>query len=391
MSACSACSAVIVAVTAACGQKGPPLPPIIRTPLAPVITADRRGSDIELALTAPAANVDGSRPANVTRVDIYAVNGLSPKTTDLDVMKYGTRVASVRVKAPKDPNAAAEQDEPAENAEPAVGEGLDQGAKSSVTEAITPSLLESDDRHEDNSRVLLGPLAVTELRTYVGVGIDRRGRPGQFSKRISVPLALPPAAPPPIAIAYDEKKITVTWKAAQETPDETVLPSRAVGPLFPDVKYNLYDTETAQRLNDKPLAEPAFEDTRMDWGTDRCYVVRAVEIVAGLPIESDANEPACETLEDMFPPRAPKGLNAVAAEGAINLIWDANTEPDLAGYYVWRAIGDQELQRITAKPITDAAFFDGVRSGLQFTYAVQAVDKAGNVSPLSGRVQETAR
>src|SRR5438045_7275463 len=103
--------------------------------------------------------------------------------TNLEIMKKGTKVASVAVKAPKDPNAAAEQDESAENAEPPVGEGLDQGASSAVAEAISASVLAGG---KDTGAPLLGPPAASQLRTYVGVGIDRRGRPGQFSKRVSV-------------------------------------------------------------------------------------------------------------------------------------------------------------------------------------------------------------
>jgi hypothetical protein len=372
----------------ACGQKGPPLPPIIRTPVAPVITADRRGSEIQIALTAPAANVDGSRPANITRIDIYAINGAAPAMTDLDIMKHGTKVASLAVKAPKDPNAAVEKDESAEDAEPAVGEGLDQGASSSVVETITDSVLKNK---EDVEGPLLGPPAGTQLRTYVGVGVDRHGNPGQFSKRVSVPLQLPPAPPPPIGITYDEKKITITWKPTAAGADGNVLESHAFGPLQPEVAYNLYDAATHQRLNDKPIKENGYEDTRMDWGTERCYVVRSVEVIARLPVESEATGPKCEKLVDTFPPAKPKGLNAVSAEGAINLIWDANTEPDLAGYYVWRATADQPLQQITTTPVTDSAFFDNVRSGLRFTYAVQAVDKAGNTSPLSDPVSEISR
>ena len=82
---------------------------------------------------------------------------------------------------------------------------------------------------------------------------------------------------------------------------------------------------------------------------------------------------------------------AVATEGAISLIWEANTEPDIAGYLISRATGIAPLQQITSEPVTDASFFDGVQRGLMFSYAVQAVDKAGNVSPLSDRVVETAR
>jgi hypothetical protein len=378
---------LIVFFAISCGQKGPPLPPIVRIPVAPALTVDRRGSEVQIAFSAPAANVDGSRPANITRVDIYAINGATPRMTDLEIVKRGTKVASVAVKAPRDPNSAVEAGESAENAEPTVGEGLEQGASSSVAEAITESLLAGDD---DVDVPLLGPPAASQLRTYIGVGIDRRGKPGQFSKRVSVPLELPPPSPPPIGINYDEKKITITWKT-DESSSENVLESHPFGPLSPEVRYNLYDAGTGQLVNPMPVRENGYEDTRMDWGTKRCYIVRAVVVVARVPVESEPSGPVCEMLIDMFPPAAPKGLNAVATAGSINLIWDANTEPDLAGYLVWRAVGAQPLQQITPAPITDASFFDGVQAGLKFSYAVQAVDKAGNVSSLSDRVEETAR
>jgi len=373
--------------TAGCGQKGPPLPPIIRTPVAPVITADRRGSDIEITLAVPAANTDGSRPANLTRIDIYAVNGAASRMTDLEMMKRGTKIASVAVKTPRDADAVVEKDESADEAEPTVGEGVEQGAASAVAEAITASVLEGD---ADIDGPLLGPPAVSQLRTYIGVGVDRRGRPGQFSRRVSVPLQLPPPPPPPLAIQYEEKKIVITWKP-DERSAENVLPSRAFGPLLAPVVYNLYDATTGVRLNPQPIRENGYEDYRMDWGTNRCYLVRALTVVARLSVESEASGPLCEMLVDSFPPAAPKGLNAVATDGAINIIWDANTEPDLAGYLIFRAIGASPLVQITSTPVSDASFFDGVQRGLKFTYAVRAVDKAGNVGPLSDPVEETAR
>jgi len=95
---------------------------------------------------------------------------------------------------------------------------------------------------------------------------------------------------------------------------------------------------------------------------------------------------------DTFPPAKPKGLNTVAATGAINLIWEPNAEADLAGYYVLRAQAPSwEFARITPAVITEAAFFDTVTSGTKYLYVVQAVDKAGNVSMQSEQVEETAR
>jgi hypothetical protein len=386
-------------IVVSCGQKGPPLPPIVRTPAPPVIHADRRGSTIEVALAVPNANIDGSRPANLTRIDIYAINGPATALTDQEIVEQGTKVASLPVKSPRSPNDTVESSESAENVEPTVGEGLEQGASSAVEETITASLLEPPTitivrRRRSPVRAdapLLGPGAQTQVRTYVGVGVDRNGHMGRFSTRVSVPLQLPPSPPAPIAITYDEKKIVITWKPIETGGSENVLPSRSFGPLQPLVAYNLYDAATSQRLNERPIAEYGYEDTRMTWGTKRCYLVRSVEMVAKLPIESDATGPTCEMLVDTFPPASPKGLNAVSTEGAINLIWEPNGEPDLAGYYVLRAAGDEPLQRITPEPVTEPSFFDNVKPGVRFTYAVQAVDKAGNISMRSPSVEETAR
>jgi len=96
------------------------------------------------------------------------------------------------------------------------------------------------------------------------------------------------------------------------------------------------------------------------------------------------------------PPAAPKNLAAVASEGAINLIWEANTEGDLAGYMVLRApaVEGGKLVPITPAPIKETTFRDTkVRAGVRYAYVVVAVDTATpqNVSAQSNRVEETAR
>ena len=51
----------------------------------------------------------------------------------------------------------------------------------------------------------------------------------------------------------------------------------------------------------------------------------------------------------------------------------------------------ETLERVTPAPIQDARFTDAVKPGVRYVYAVQAVDKAGNVGRASNRVEETAR
>src|SRR5262249_26396639 len=128
---------VVSASSIACGQKGPPLPPLVLSPEPPVIIADRRGSTIDVGFTVPSANSDGSRPANIARIDIFAINGPTATLSDLDLIKRGTRVASVPVKSPRNPSETVEAGEPADVLEAPEGKGLDQGAVSTVAEPIT--------------------------------------------------------------------------------------------------------------------------------------------------------------------------------------------------------------------------------------------------------------
>ena len=51
----------------------------------------------------------------------------------------------------------------------------------------------------------------------------------------------------------------------------------------------------------------------------------------------------------------------------------------------------ETLEPITPAPILKTSFKDAVQGGVQYVYTVKAVDKAGNASPPSARVVETAR
>lgn len=365
---------------AGCGKKGPPLPPLVRIPAAPAdVVASRRGNAVDVAFTVPGANTDGSRPANVQRVEVYALDGAEPASENV-VMVSGVRIGSVDVKAPRDPNATVDAEDPDSDVEPLVGPGLDQGSVAHLHETL----------HADS-----GAGAVT--RTYVGVGITTRGRRGLLSKPVAVTLAAPPPPPSEPRLTYDETAVTLAWTAPAAT--------TAQGAEGPRLAYAVYDVsppvpgatpEVAargdRRLNGDLLETTTYADPLVTWNTERCYVLRAVHVVGGLPVEGDASPTACVTLVDTFPPAAPTGVTAVAATGSINLIWTPSTASDLAGYRVLRAEEPAtELRPIAPQLLTQTTFSDTVQPGVRYTYAVQAVDAAGNASAASATVEETAR
>ena len=91
-----------------------------------------------------------------------------------------------------------------------------------------------------------------------------------------------------------------------------------------------------RRLTPAPLRVTTFRDTRVEYGVERCYVVRTAEAVGTLIVESEGSAPTCVKAADVFPPAAPKSLAAVSSAGAISLIWEGGEEPDLAGYVILR-------------------------------------------------------
>ena len=89
---------------------------------------------------------------------------------------------------------------------------------------------------------------------------------------------------------------------------------------------------------------------------------------------------------DVTPPAAPRGLFSVTGDGQVALQWLANTESDVSGYRLYQspcASGtDCPYDRIGVTSGTQFVVA-GLTNGVTRFYAVSAVDRAGNESPLS--------
>jgi fibronectin type 3 domain-containing protein/spore germination protein YaaH len=85
---------------------------------------------------------------------------------------------------------------------------------------------------------------------------------------------------------------------------------------------------------------------------------------------------------DTAPPASPVGLSALAEDTVVTLTWEANLEPDLAGYNVHRSLASGELGvQINTEPLTVTELIDtDVTNDVTHWYAVTAVDLNGNES-----------
>ncbi|MFB7289211.1 fibronectin type III domain-containing protein [Actinacidiphila glaucinigra] len=97
---------------------------------------------------------------------------------------------------------------------------------------------------------------------------------------------------------------------------------------------------------------------------------------------------------DKTKPLAPAGLKAVYSTGTYKatLTWARNPEADLAGYRVYRRTGSGAWTRISGTAaVTRTSYTDApAPTGDAYTYAVTAVDKAGNASGRSAGATVTS-
>jgi hypothetical protein len=120
------------------------------------------------------------------------------------------------------------------------------------------------------------------------------------------------------------------------------------------------------------------------------------DTVGGKPLEivSAPSNLIRVDVKDVFPPRPPEALAAVAVaeQGAIDLSWSPNTEADLAGYIVYRGEAGGTAERISPAnaPVIAPTYRDAAsQAGHTYRYSVSAVDASGNESARSAEVTET--
>lgn len=122
-------------------------------------------------------------------------------------------------------------------------------------------------------------------------------------------------------------------------------------------------------------------------------LIRVQEKGAAMELAGANSAPVRVNVLDTFPPAVPQGLAAVYVpeQKTIDLSWDPDTEPDLAGYIVYRADANGDWTRISgAQPLAGAAYRDAsAEPGHSYRYAISAIDQLGHESKRSAEAAES--
>jgi fibronectin type 3 domain-containing protein len=202
--------------------------------------------------------------------------------------------------------------------------------------------------------------------------LSARGKTLGWSNFVNLPVVAAPERPAEVHPEATAEGVRLTWRAHGDS-------------------FRIYRRTGSDRF--APVAtvpQSSWTDAGAEFGKYYVYQVQTIVKVANnTEAESDVSDEAGITPEDRFPPAVPTGLNAATAPNSIELSWEGNTEPDLAGYRVYRSTGAGPLGKI-GDPVLVPSYSDrDVEHGKTYRYAVSAIDKSGNESAPSGPVEAT--
>ncbi len=216
-----------------------------------------------------------------------------------------------------------------------------------------------------------------ESYTYKLVAVDYFGLESEFSKEISAPAQdfIPPTAPYNLKLFPSSSKgqVVLNWNSIDE--DDLsgfkIYYSKSPNDTFQVINSTPLSKSTTTFIHENLLPGPYF------------YVVSSVDFANN---ESFSN-PFTTELKDVTPPSAPSNFKTESISGEIKLTWSANTEGDLAGYYIEKALYDSTSSQnkfviVNALPIKETSFSEKLAMNIKnkFVYRVIAVDTNYNRS-----------
>jgi hypothetical protein len=386
--------ALSVALLGGCASPGPPLPPSLKLPEVPTdLSASRAGDAVTLRWTTPA------------------------RTTD-KLLIAGPIVAEIcreTLTAPPIPASA-----PASGAKPMTASPC---APVLQRLAVVPG--ESQAVDPLPAALAYGPPRLLAYRVQLRNGAGRTaGASGEA-------LAASGAAPQQIAglrAQASKAGVVLEWQpdnavsgSNDESPsvvelDRTTLDGRApVRPAAPSgdlaglTAAAKEPVEVRLRVGASAPPDPGGTiDRGAQIGHTYHYTAQRVRtVVLGAQTFEVRSSPSASVIvafRDVFPPDAPTGLVAAPAltgpadatrKPAIDLSWEPDMEPRLAGYRVYRLELDgtttQVWRPLGSELVTVPAYRDlSVVAGQRYAYRVTAVDSAAKESPPSSEVTETA-
>lgn len=202
--------------------------------------------------------------------------------------------------------------------------------------------------------------------------LNNRGKDAGWSPLVRLSVVPPLAPPSNLAAEPQPAGVRIKWNSP--APKFRVMRHGPDAPNFTQIA-------TADK--------PEYDDP-VEFGKEYTYTVQAFAPTGDGTAESDLSAPVTIVPKDIFPPAAPVGLTFILGGKTVELTWTRNTEPDLAGYRIYRSFENNPFDRIKETQESTSYSDRNIEPGKHYRYAVSAVDRSGNESKLSEPVTVTA-
>ena len=327
--------------------------PYVRIPQA-IGTVDTRriGDDVFLTFAVPAQNLDASKPADVDRIDVYAVTTTEPRPPNR-LLEGASLVAQLKV-TPAEPPGTPDLPPappagvlpPPDQALPVQGNFVTVQDRLEADDFVPVPLAPRPGRQPVTITPATPPPPPRLQRTYVAVAFSARRRSGPASPAAVVSLEPPPEAPRTVEASFTSDGVTVAWEPSggivgflvdKQLPiealpvDDDVVARRAaaavpLAALPGPTRYNVYPRSPRIRCSFRlprrsgrcgsaclrgpstwSRSMPSLMTDALQFERERCYVVRAVRGSGAAVVEGPPSPTTCVKPVDVFPPATPGG------------------------------------------------------------------------------------
>ena len=207
----------------------------------------------------------------------------------------------------------------------------------------------------------------TGKEAAIGVRVSGpNGKESAWSTLATVPVVSPLATPVDVQADNTVQGVRLNWQAA--------------GMAFRIFRRS--GTEAFAQIAETP--QSPWTDTTTEFGKTYVYQVQTIaKLGDNHEAESELSQQVSISPQDIFPPAVPSGLRATPTPNSVELTWDANTEPDLAGYRVYRAVDGGPFEKIADLSTLPTYSDRAVEHGKTYRYEISAFDQVGNESARS--------
>ena len=338
-----------------CGVPGAPLPPSTEIPkFVSDLKAVRKGASVSLTWTMPTETTDGELIRKPGKMLVQRALSTGPGSE----LRFQTISESPLAPVLKE------------------GRGAQATASDNVSEVLRS--------------------ASADFAVYAVLAQGHNGKSDGLPNRASIALVATLPAPQNVSAKPVPTGVMITWEGTNPPENSHFKP-----------RYVYKMTRRLQGANDAVVVAQVnagnspmnFIDTGIEWEKNYQYWITPVTLWQygnrKGEVEGDDSPVVDVFAHDSFPPAVPSGLQAVYSavpeNPFIDITWSANTEPDLAGYNVYRRSGNEATVKINSELVKTPRFADpNVKPGMKYFYSVSAVDLRGNESGRSEETSETA-